>query len=306
MKRNLVLIIIIYIVIFITTIIYVDSLSRFFFDIKTNEIYPRFEILKLLLQVSGGIAVLIGLFISIRRLSLSEKNIEYSAQTIRLSYESLKTERFKNYIENLSSNSSEIRISSFYSLVGMAKSEPAERENILNILTSFLRNRTKNDLIQPDEIQILLNNMFRHNNKTLFSDLKINFENVHFNKLNLIDSIIVSVSFHGSILKHVLFDKSNLTSSYFTYTKLDSIQFDDCDLSYSQITDSELTSVSFCNANLLGVHFNNCVIKNCNFSFAKGINMDTFAKAKLLQNCINIDIELTESLKEHYPELIII
>lgn len=168
MKRNIKIIIVTFFVVVIIVFIGIDSLSRFFFDYKINEIYPRFEILKLIIQVSGGLAILIGIFISIKTLSFNEKNIEHSAQTIRLAYEGLKTERLKNSIENLSNNSPETRIAGFYSLIGIAKNELTERENILNVLTSFLRTRTKNDLILSAEVQILMNLMFRLETKICF------------------------------------------------------------------------------------------------------------------------------------------
>lgn len=287
----------IYIIVVIVFSFSFDWLSQGLFSSKVDDIYPKFELLKLFLQGSGGLAVLVGIFISIRTLQLGEKNNEQSTQTLKLNYESLEVERFKLAIENLANNASEIRIAGFYTLVGIAVRDLFQRDNVINILLCFIRNKTKNDYLQPDEIQILLNLIF-FKNKGVFSDLKIDFEEVHFNKLILNDAPFKDVSFHGAILDHLYFERANLINSYFTKAVIKNVIFDHSNLSYAYMNSSEFTKDSFCYTDLSNARFNSSILNECNFSGAKGITKDTFKGTFLLNKCYGLEPELLKIIKE--------
>jgi hypothetical protein len=300
--KNKWLLIIISILLVFAFFISIDWISNLFFDKKIDGIYPRFELLKLFLQGAGGLAIIIGIFISIKTLSLNEKNVEQGIQTLKLNYENLKVERFKLAIENLASGSSEIRIASFYTLIGIAYNEQSERENIFHILSSYLRNKTKKEFLESDEIQILLNLMF-DKNKTPFSELKIDFENVHFKKLLLMDFVLKDISFHEALLDHLYFDRSNLNGSFFTKAKVQNVSFEHCDLGYAYMNGSEFTNVSFCYTTLKGARFNDSILTNCNFSGAVGIAVDSFRGVLVLNNCFGIEPGIIQKLQEENPTL---
>jgi len=306
MKKLLVIIsIILFLGGILTIFIFIDNISAFLFSEQIGDSFPRYELLKVIIQSIGGFTILFGLFISIKRLNFAERNIEFNTKTLRLTQESVKNERLKNSLESIGSTASEVRIASFYSLISIAKIDSTEKETIFNILTTYLRNYTLNEAVNNNEIQILMDLLFRFENKDIFSNFKPNLEYVIFKKLNLNNSQLFNASFHGARMNQIYFNNSDLRMSYFTKAKLQIVNFDGCDLSDALVTESLFDQVSFMSANLIGVKFNGCQLHNCNFALAKGINQDTFSSTKSLIACHGIDEKFIDILRKDYPNKII-
>ncbi len=130
-------------------------------------------------------------------------------------------ERFKVAIEHLSNENTSIRIASFYEFYRLAKAETYLQKAILDILCVYLRQITKNEdyqkkQIKPtEEVQILLNVLFKPNDKGkfIFIDKSADLEEVYLQGTNLQHADLRYANLQGAQLQNAQLQETKLQNA---------------------------------------------------------------------------------------------
>lgn len=119
--------------------------ASYFFSDSEN---PRGEAAKLLAQIIGGTAIIWGVFVANKRAKAIEDGNEQTKESNELTKEANITlekgntaERFKNAIEHLGSGVPAIVLGGIYALHQIAKDNKEYRNQVLNILCSYIREK---------------------------------------------------------------------------------------------------------------------------------------------------------------------
>lgn len=192
-----------------------------------NEENRNGEVIKLIINIIGGIVILIGLRAALIRAKSSQKSTEIQYESIKnqtnqieLTRDSQINEQFKNAIEHLGSNEESIILGGISELHFIATEHPDKfRQVVLNILCSKLRAEA---YVKKDAKEI---------NKTI------------------IQTII------DYILKTEVYSKLSTDLSFCNLHNInfDSTKIENCNLSFSKIP-WRMNNVEFVNCNLGSIH----------------------------------------------------
>jgi uncharacterized protein YjbI with pentapeptide repeats len=215
-----------------------------------------------LAQILGGAFVLAGLY--------------FTWQNLLVSKEAQITDRFTKSIELLGSKEQDIRLGGIYSLERIANDSPKDYWTIIEILTSFVREKSKlkktekyrEKPIYSVEIQAILNILGRRNTQR-DAGREIDLSNSDLSGFTIpLDSDFSRAVFRNSVLKK---------------TRLQAVT-----LTYADFSDADLTEASLNKARLQNTIFNNACL-NC--ATVKYANLD---KAKLDSSFVH-DADFRES-----------
>ncbi|WP_111308549.1 pentapeptide repeat-containing protein [Confluentibacter sediminis] len=240
------------------------------------------ELFKIILSILGALAVIYGLYVSLRRARAMERGVEKQGESIEnqtkqleLSRKSQIDERFKNAIEHLGSEKEPIILGGIAELHQIAKENKKDyAEIVFNILCSYIRsnadiyNKTADD-INHTAIQTIINYLFKRDfNQDIYSNLNanlghtnllgINFDECNLNKANLVFCYLPS-------LKKVNLTHANLSGSIFRTSRIFDSDLSNSDLRsvifhFGVIKDSSMKS-----CNISSTSFLECEIENVNF-----------------------------------------
>jgi len=221
-----------------------------------------------------------------------------------------RNERFKNAIDQLGNNKNAVVLGGIYTLHRIAKEDKSYRENIFNILCSFVRDTTTNDdyknayKAKPSEpIQTILNilcvnkddfkvykkfKLYFKINKKLKIDFKvyrkfiINFSNAYLVganlfKANLTNAILYNANLTDSNLMKANFTganlyNANLTEAYLIGANLTNANLSNANLTNAYLSYTNLTGAYLENANLINANLMNANLINANLMNANLIN----------------------------------
>ncbi len=121
------------------------------------------EYRRTLAQSIGAFFILVGLYISWRRVAVTEENVRVAQKNVRIAQENVRvaqegqvTERFTQAIKQLGDCSLAIRLGGIYALERIAKDSEKDHGPVMEVLTAYVRVNAprKNDDYQPqiDEI----------------------------------------------------------------------------------------------------------------------------------------------------------
>jgi len=197
-----------------------------------------------------------------------------------------RNERFKNSIDQLGSESNAIVLGGIYTLHRIAKEDESYRENVFNILCSYVRDVTTTDSYQkkykrkPSEpIQTILNILSKNENdfQIYRQLLQIDFSGAYLvgtdlQRANLTYAILYKANLTGAILY-----KANLTSSYltlgnFTSANLENANLTDANLENANLTDANLMSANLTKANLKNADFTDANLGGANLFYTDLMN----------------------------------
>lgn len=85
-----------------------------------------------MLQAIGGLAVLLGAYVALRRLRVNEAEL-------RVSRDGQVTERFTRAVEQLGATSADVRIGGIHALERIARNSPSDRDAVIAIVSAFVR-----------------------------------------------------------------------------------------------------------------------------------------------------------------------
>ena len=277
----------------------------------------------------GGEAGLILALVSIVFIII---NIRAIINQNKNSIKSERNERFKNAIEQLGNDKNAMVLGGIYTLHRIAKEDKNYRENIFNILCSFVRDITTTESYQqkytnaPSEpIQTILNILCLNKNDSQIycshkNKLKINFYNAYLYNanlegVNLTDADLRLVNISSARLMNANLTNADLRSAHFIFTDLTAsnlmnanlanAHFGSTNLANANLINADLTNVNltntylsgaiFINANLMKINLTNADLMNANFTCAY-LNGTIFTGANLMNADLNGTIFINANL----------
>ena len=272
-KRILILAILLLIIFF--TIHFSDILNKTYENFSL-WLYPKnenrnAELLKIILSFIGGLGIMYGLYISLKRVKAMEKGVEKQGEAIEnqskqieLTRKSQTDERFKNAVEHLGSDKEPIIIGGVAELHQIAKDNKEDySEIIFNLLCSYIRTNSN----ENKNITIL---------QTIFDYLFIKqINNPYLSyKANLKKSNLLGIEMRNYKLKNA--DLSDCSFSNITET-----DFENANLQYSYFFLSRLNNVNFKNSNFYKTSFYDATIENCTFENSREHIQITFIECRI-------------------------
>ncbi len=272
---------------------YFNNISEFFFGGQDSK-NPKGELLKIIVQVLGGIILLSGAYYSLKIAdSMHKNNMLIEKGNI--------ADRFRNAIHMLENKNSITCLSGIYALNNIAKENDEYREQIFNILVEFINNKTKllpswaempnskRIVAQPSiEIKTIFKILFSKED-TLYRNYSAHFKNAKlyggiYDDYNLSCCKFKNVEFQNSSFKRTLFVKSEIFNSDFSFSVfpntnltgsviMDSSKFACCRFSWTRFTKSFIQGTDFSCSSMFNVLFEGALVNVCNFNGVELINL---------------------------------
>jgi uncharacterized protein YjbI with pentapeptide repeats len=272
------------------------------------------ELLKVTTTAFGGIAVLINAYYAAKRAEAmdksaiaAEKNIEIGLKNAELTEERLITERFSKAIEQLGNEDNlQIRLGSIYALERIAKDSPKDYWPVMEVLTAFIREDTRNrtmrlqggkpeSFLVQTEVQAALTVLGRRaqtykNNEEYRLDLSgtdlrgANLRNANLAGVNLSEAdlsgamlegadlqeaILEQAIFHDAVVEKANLNKARLWRANFRMATLNWTSFQETQMTYADFTGAILVGADLQGANLESTIFEGAVLHRANLQDAK-------------------------------------
>jgi uncharacterized membrane protein YciS (DUF1049 family) len=266
----------------------IQFLNQFDFELNDNQ----YKFVSTLVQLIGGILILIGLIINSNR-------VKELARQNHINEQGKITERFKDSIGFLESKSALIRLGGIYSLHKIAQDSPTDRTSILSILCFYIRESEHIEVNK--EIQSILDLITKSN--------IYNSNEIDLGKANLKRANFYGANLKGANLSHTLLDKADLRRSQLdgafiwqahifdasiSHVSAIKTQFCLCKIAhsnfmYSNLTQadfggSDLETVSFRHARLTETKFGNTLVVDTNFDLSLDMSENQLDKVNNNRN----------------------
>jgi len=112
-------------------------------SLKTERLKLRNDVRTTLLQVITGLVLILGAYFTWNQVQDNQKaltvNLKNSGEQLRLAQQTQATQSFGKAIDQLGSKQVEIRMGGLYALKGIADSSDAQRRNIADIFSAYIR-----------------------------------------------------------------------------------------------------------------------------------------------------------------------
>jgi uncharacterized protein YjbI with pentapeptide repeats len=268
--------------------VFINNLSEYFFG-GIESINAKGEFLKTILQICGGIVIVLGAYQSLKIVdSMNDNNKLVEKGNI--------AERFKNAITMLENKNSNTCLGGIYSLDNIAKDNIEYREQVFNILVSFINNKTKDigcwiEIPVPQrfqskpsiEVQTVIKVLFSKD-KNLYRNLSGDFKDAklyggNYDVINFSNCSFTNVEFQNSSFRKTFFVDSNINKTNYTYSQIINADFtgsniyksilECCFFTFSHFTASRIQQTSFICSNINGADFQGSLLQKCNFDGAR-------------------------------------
>ena len=252
--------------------------------LATEELDRLFSIQTQLFQILGGLAVLIGIYVTWRRARVAEKALETTNRNLEITERGHFTERFTKAIEQLGSAQSAIQLGGVYALEKLAKDNPTYHNTIFETLCAFVRNRVTFDgekekkiraakgkddndgeneggtPSQDSVVTAIISVIGRRNQEPHEYEYLINLQKVDLR------NIIFSQIYQGrSYFAYSSFERSMLEETSFASVELERASFGNAWLGKANFTKAHLLGVHFRQACLEKASFASAMVENANF-----------------------------------------
>jgi uncharacterized protein YjbI with pentapeptide repeats len=213
---------------------------------KVELITLENELRRTILQLSGGVFLLIGVAFSWNQYTQTKER-DFS-------------EKLNKTIALMGNDKEYVRIAAVHSLKHVSSNHESGNSVIIDILSSFLRDHAawKGDLIRErgDEItraalQVISKALHQVDNVS-FDLSEGDFRAIDLKEVNLSGGVILNSYFESSDLKNGEFVNAILTGSSFNSSNLENVSFEGADLRYVSFKDTVIKNVDFSGANLSG------------------------------------------------------
>ena len=276
-------------------------------------------------QIFGGLLVLVGLYLTWRRIVATDKNVEVAQKNFEIARRTLSvtekghvTERFTRAIDQLGSEKLEIRLGGIYALEKIARDYEDYHWTIMEILTAYVRENspvkkpkgpgeesnneqglvgengheregeTPSEKIATD-IQAILTVIGRR--KRTYGkgeDQRINLSSADIHGAHLLKTNLMKANLKGADLQRANLVKINLVGAYLW----------EANLGKAYLREAILEGAFLWRANLTGADFEKADIRGVKYWTVEELSkVRTLYKAKL-------DPELEKQVKEKYPHLL--
>ena len=248
------------------------------FDIEKDTLDTYVKIL----QGIGSLGFIITAYVSFQTLKATQKNVQISEKNTYISQEKQVTERFTQAINQLGSDKVEVRLGGIYALERIAKDSPEDHWNIVEVLSSFIREKspasTKETVSSPAiDVQATLTVLGRRKTDSELPEQYINLERTNLNgvrlrKANFSRSRLTDSSFRGAEISESDFSKMVALPVDFQSVKFITVDFSKAMLLGSTFHGSSFMEIKFIEAHLYGVDFRNTLFAHPSFEkiFAEG------------------------------------
>jgi uncharacterized protein YjbI with pentapeptide repeats/uncharacterized membrane protein YdcZ (DUF606 family) len=256
----------------------------------------------------GGLLVLVGLYLTFRRLIASEKIAEASLMTARATLDSQITDRFSRAIDQLGSEKLEIRLGGAYALERIAKDSARDYWPVMSTLAAFVREHapvkapgTQQGDVAPARADVLaVASVFsRRDRRERFGLLlpRTDLSGMCLSGACLENSTVA----HSDLTKCTL-EGATCPNADFTKATLRSAEMSNADLSGGRFIAANLEHATVLRSKLCGSQLAYANLKEANLCFAdfRGtwlLGAD-FGRAKLVcANFANCDMSVIEDLR---------
>ena len=182
-----------------------------------------------LIQLLGGMVLVAGLY--------------FTARGFRLTREGHITDRYSTAIEQLGNASADVRIGGIYALERIARDSPPDRDTIVDVLATFVREHTRSGHRTPStekvgaDVQAALSVLGRR--PSVGDEAKT---------LDLYHSGLNDADLSGGDYRGAMFDYSRLSGAVFSGAKLDGADLSFCKARGAAFTHSTARGAHFVNA----------------------------------------------------------
>jgi uncharacterized protein YjbI with pentapeptide repeats len=272
-------------------------------DDRTERLKLRAEIHKTTATFVAGVAVILGLIVTISQFVEAQAQFEQNSENQRLQYrqqaEGLAVQKLDTAILNLSSEDSPRRISAVLTIVALSKEFPESYSDLANeVIAAFIfagltgRPTNSSDNYNADfpplDLKIAIRNLPEL--QKLTSPKELNFVETDLSYSNLENIQLSGFSFLNSDFQH-----SNLKRATLSDSDLSNSIFSGAILEGTIITNSILEgitaiSVNFLSTDLSGSNFSNAILTGSRFPIT--IMIETSLQNANLQNASFLNVRL--------------
>ena len=206
-----------------------------------------------LAQIVGGVAVLIGAYLTFRNIRAVEKNLT-------ISQEGQITERFTRAIEQLGNDKTEIALGGVYGLERTARDSERDHWPVIEVLLAYLHTNAPQDEAKereqlgqqarvplPPLIQAVITVLSRRQREFDPPREYLDLSNLYLG---------------GARLENARLQDSNLSGTRLILSDLMWARFDNSDLSGVRFTGSDMSNATLRSVKAQGTHFNEALLNN--------------------------------------------
>ena len=210
----------------------------------------------------GGILAAIGAIAINRRADAQVKSAEAQAESAKAQVDNNKLiekghiqDRFKAATEHLGHERPGMRIAAYYEFYQLAKQYPDWREHVLDILCAHLRQVTTDENYKgkgkpTEEVQTLLDLLFKSKDKSIFQGLKANLQRVNLVGASLFDVHMPNTDFTFACLIGADMRYGKFHNCRFSGARMDGVWLDLAEMVLAFLSNASLRGSRLQNTNM--------------------------------------------------------
>jgi uncharacterized protein YjbI with pentapeptide repeats len=179
----------------------------------------------------------------------------FTWRNLRVAEDKQVTERFSNAVEQLGSDKIEVRLGGIYSLERITKDSPKDEWTIIEILTSFIREKSPLDASKQSFLA-----------PYLLQQKQSSEENLQFNTTTDVQAALTVI---GRLKpEESYYQRINLSRTDLSGADLSGADLSGVDLSGADLSGADLSGIDFMSANLSIANLSNANLNSADLSFA--------------------------------------
>lgn len=267
------------------------------------------QIFTTLAQILGGIAVIIGLYYTWRRINIAEDNLKATQDSLKVTQENLKVaqegqiiERFTRALDQLGDEKIEIRLGGIYALEKFSKKLNDNEDDdwpIIDILTAYIRKNSP------------VNNEYVKNENIIIKQYLKEPNEIHFIKEGTAPALSLDIQAILTVIKRYQFKGPSRLDLQKTYLRgadlqganLCEVNLYEADLEKANLNGADLKEANLVHAKLIRACLQNADLRNANLDYAilVAANLEkVFLEGANLQNADLQQAVIMAELKNAY------
>jgi Pentapeptide repeats (8 copies)/Pentapeptide repeats (9 copies) len=231
-----------------------------------------------LVQTVGSLLLFATAYVSFQSLKATQKNVD-------IAEEKQVTERFTQAINQIGSEKIEVRLGGIYSLERIAKDSPKDHWTIMEVLSSFIKERSpipaeaSSSPITTDvqaATKVIARRIYQNESPSQHIDLSktnltgASFSGTNLNNANFIEATLIEANFIQAKLKHAFLSRANLNNANLLEANLNNAS-----LSNANLSSAQLIGANLCGASLIGADLSGAILARANLreAYLNGANL---------------------------------
>ena len=247
-------------------------------ELASKDIDRVFAIQAQIYQILGGLALLLGIWVTFRRTRVAERSLETTNKNLEITEKGHFTERFTKAVDQLGSSQKAVQIGGIYALEKLAQERIEYHNTIFEILCAFVQEyfsvkNTETDSSEYNTVVLAIIKVIGRRTRPedeydgLIDLSNTVLKDVNFSQQHQID--LSTSNFNNSQLKGVTFSKVNFARSHLLNTQLDNVNFYISNLEGATLTQTKLDHTVIENSILERAAFYHATVSNSRFSDVK-------------------------------------